>query len=228
MKNLLCIFTISACAFGTAMAADAQPTAAEASKGLQTAMTSLVDQAVATASDANTADAELSISLPGKLAKLESTLRSAGQGQLVDDFKAKLKSVAVQTLPLTSDAFKSATSEVKCDDPLTVLKTAPDGVTVYTKQHTRQPIVTQVLPMVTAKSKEAGVAASYQAMVAKAGPFAASMFGKQPPADLDQYVTEQTVDFVYGQMGKGESALRANPSLSKDALVKKFFSAVKK
>jgi hypothetical protein len=111
---------------------------------------------------------------------------------------------------------------------MTVLKAAPDGVTVYTKQRTRQPIVTQVLPMVTAKSKEAGVAASYQAMVAKAGPFAASMFGKQPPADLDQYVTEQTVDFVYGQMGKGEGALRANPSLSKDALVQKIFSAVKK
>jgi hypothetical protein len=28
-------------------------------------------------------------------------------------------------------------------------------------------------------------------------------------------------------MGKGEGALRANPSLSKDALVQKIFSAVK-
>jgi len=94
MKNLLCILTISACAISAAMAADAEPTAAEASKSLQTVMTSLVDQSVATASDAKTADAELSISLPGKLGKLESTLRAAGQGQLVDDFKAKLKSVA--------------------------------------------------------------------------------------------------------------------------------------
>jgi hypothetical protein len=228
MKKLLCLLTISACTVTLAVAADSQPTAAEASKGLQTVLTSLVGQSVATASDAKTADAELEISLPGKLGKLESTLRSAGQGQLVDDFKAKLKAVAIQTLPLTGDAFKSATSNVKFDDALTVLKAAPDGVTVYTKQQTRQPIVAQVLPVISEKSKEAGVAASYQAMVAKAGPFAASMFGKQPPAELDQYVTEQTVDFVYGQMGKGEGALRANPSLSKDALVRKLFSAVKK
>jgi len=228
MKNLLKIFTLSACAISVALAAGSQPTAEEASKGLQTALTSLVDQSVATASNAKTADAELAISLPGKLGKLESTLRAAGQGQLVDDFKAKLKSVAVQTLPLTKDAFKSSTSNVKIDDPLTVLKTGPDGLTNYTKEHTRPTVVTQVQPIIAAKSKEAGVAASYQAMVAKAGPFAASMFGKQPPAELDQYVTEQTVDFVYGQMGKGEGALRANPSIAKNALVKKIFAAVQK
>jgi len=228
MKNYLKIFALSACTISTVLAADSQPTAEEASKGLQTALSSLVGQSVATASEAKTADADLSISLPGKLGKLESTLRAAGQGQLVDDFKAKLKSVAVQTVPLTKDAFTSTTSDMKIDDPLTVLKTAPDGLTVYTKQHTRPPVVTKVLPLVAAKSKEAGVAASYQAMVAKAGPFAASMFGKQPPADLDQCVTEQTVDFVYAQMGKGEGALRANPSVSKNALVQKIFSAVKK
>ena len=65
-------------------------------------------------------------------------------------------------------------------------------------------------------------------MVAKAGPMASAMFGKEPPANLEQTVTEQTVDYVYTQMGKGEGALRANPALSKDALVKKIFSAVKK
>ena len=232
MKNLLQIFTLSACVLGTAIAADApaanQPTADEASKGLQAALGSLVDQSLATASDSKTADAQLTVGLPGKLDKLETTLRAAGQGQLVDDFKAKLKSVAVQSVPLTKDAFKSATSDVKIDDPLTVLKTAPDGLTSYTKTHTRPTFISKVQPLVASKSKEAGVAASYQAMVAKAGPFASAVFGKQPPAEVDQYVTEQTVDFVYGQMGKGEGALRANPSLSNNALVKKVFSAVQK
>jgi hypothetical protein len=45
---------------------------------------------------------------------------------------------------------------------------------------------------------------------------------------LEQSVAEQTVDFAYGQMGKGEGVLRANPSLSKDALVEKIFNSVKK
>jgi hypothetical protein len=232
MQNLLKIFALCSCAIGVAVAADApaagQPTAEEASKGLQTALTSLVDQSVTAASDAKTADSQLSISLPGKLTKLESTLRATGQGQLVDDFKAKLKSVAIQTLPLTKDAFKSSTSDVKFDDPLTVLKASPDGLTNYAKQHTRPPILAKVQPLIAAKSKEAGVVASYQAMVAKAGPMASAMFGKEPPANLEQSVTEQSVDFVYAQMSKGEGALRANPSLSKDALVKKIFSAVKK
>jgi hypothetical protein len=57
---------------------------------------------------------------------------------------------------------------------------------------------------------------------------ASAMFGKEPPANLEQTVTEQTVDYVYAQMGKGEGALRTNPNLSKDALVQKIFSAVKK
>ena len=227
MKSYLSLFAF--CFVITrAVAADATlPTAEEASKGLQTAATSLVGQAITSVSDAKTADS-LTISLPDKLNKLESTLRAAGQGQLVDDFKAKVKSVAVQTLPLTKEAFTSSTSGLKFDDALAVLKTGPDGLTNYTKQHSRPPVLAKVQPLIAAKSKEAGVTAAYQAMVAKAGPFASSMFGKEPPASLEQTVTEQTVDFVYGQMGKGEVALRANPSLSKDALVKKIFSAVKK
>lgn len=227
MKNLIRILTVCICTTGLAIAADT-PTTDEASKGLQTALGSLVGQAVTSASDTKATESQLNIALPDKLKKLESTLRASGQGQLVDDFKAKLKSVAVQTLPLTKDAFTSETSNVKIDDPMTVLKTGPDGLTNYTKQKTRPPIITKVQPLIAAKSKESGVAASYQAMVAKAGPMASAMFGKEPPANLEQTVTEQTVDYVYAQMGKGEGALRANPSLSKDALVTKIFSAVKK
>ena len=232
MKNFLKIFAICSCAIGLAVAADApaaaQPTAEEATKGLQAALSSLVDQSVSTASDAKTADSQLSITLPDKLNKLDAALRAAGQGQLMDDFKAKLKNVAVETLPLTKDAFTTSTSAVKFDDPLTVLKTGPDGLTNYTKQHTRASIVSKVQPLIADKNKQAGIASSYQAMVAKAGPFASAMFGKQPPANLDQAVTEQTVDYVYSQMGKNEGALRANPTVADNALVKKIFSAVKK
>lgn len=228
MKNILKLFAICSCALGVAMAADAQPTPEEASKGLQAALTTLVDQSVATASDAKAADAQLQISLPDKMAKLETLVRNAGHGQLVDDFKAKVKKVAVETLPLTKDVFTGSTSNLKIDDPMTVLKAGPDGLTNYTKQHTRPSVMGKVQPLITAKSKEVGVTTAYQAMVAKAGPFASSMFGKEPPANFEQSVTEQTVDFVYGQMGKGESALRANPSMANNALVKKCFAAVKK
>lgn len=209
------------------VAADAQPTADEASKGLKAALSSIVEQSAATVSDPKALES-FTIALPDKMKKLEATLRSAGQGQLVDDFKAKLKNAAVQALPLSKDAFTSETSSVKIDDPVAVLKAAPDGLTNYTKQKTRPPIVAKVQPLIATKCKENGVTAAYQAMVAKAGPFAASMFGKEPPANLEQNVTEQTVDFMYTQMGKGESALRANPNMSKDALVQKVFSMVKK
>lgn len=226
MKTYLSLLAFSVCAV-RAVAADAVPTADEASKGLQTALTSLVSQSVASASDPKVGES-LTIALPDKLNKLESTLRTAGQGQLVDDFKAKVKSVVTQTLPLTKDAFTSSTSSMKFDDALSVLKTGPDGLTSYTKQKTRSPIVGKVQPLIAAKSQEVGLAAAYQAMVAKAGPMASTMFGKTPPASLEQSLTEQTVDCVYSQMGKGEGVLRANPKLSKDALVQKIFSAVKK
>jgi hypothetical protein len=226
MKTYLSLFVLSFCA-SRMVAADAQPTADEASKGLKAALGSIVDQSVTTASDPKALEG-FTIALPDKMKKLESTLRAAGQGQLMDDFKAKLKTAAVQVLPLSKDAFKSETSNVKFDDPMTVLKASPDGLTNFTKQKTRPPVITKVQPLIVAKCKENGVTAAYQAMVAKAGPMASAMFGKEPPANLEQNVTEQTVDFVYGQMAKGEGALRANPAMSKDALVKKVFSMVKK
>jgi hypothetical protein len=226
MKTYLSLLAFSLCAVRV-IAADAMPTADEASKGLQTALSSLVGQAVTTASDPKAMES-VAIALPDKLNKLESTLRTAGQGHLVDDFKAKVKSVVTQTLPLTKDAFTGSTSSMKFDDALTVLKTGPDGLTSYTKQKTRSPIVGKVQPLIAAKSQEVGVVAAYQAMVAKAGPMASAMFGKTLPASFEQSLTEQTVDLVYAQVGKGEGALRANPKLSKDALVQKVFSAVKK
>ncbi|MFT3870080.1 MAG: DUF4197 domain-containing protein [Nibricoccus sp.] len=226
LKTYLSLLVLPICALSM-VAADAQPTAEEASKGLKAAMGSLVDQSLATVSDPKALEG-FAINLPDKLKKLESTLRTSGQGQLVDDFKAKLKNAAVQVLPLSKDAFKSETNAVTADDPMAVLKAAPDGVTNFTKQKTRPPILTKVQPLINAKFKENGVGAAYQAMVAKAGPMAAAMFGKEPPANLEQNVTEQTVDFVYGQMAKGEGALRANPAMSKDGLVKKVFSMVKK
>lgn len=226
LKTYLSLVVLPLCTL-CMVAADAQPTADEASKGLKAAMGSLVDQSLATVSDPKALEG-FAITLPDKMKKLESTLRTSGQGQLVDDFKAKLKSAAVQVLPLSKDAFKSETGAVTADDPMAVLKAAPDGVTNFTKQKTRPPIVSKVQPLINAKFKENGVGAAYQAMVAKAGPMASAMFGKEPPANLEQNVTEQTVDFVYGQMAKGEGALRANPAMAKDALVKKVFSMVKK
>lgn len=226
LNTYLSLLVLPICALSM-VAAGAQPTAEEASKGLKAAMGSLVDQSLATVSDPKALEG-FAINLPDKLKKLETTLRTSGQGQLVDDFKAKLKNAAVQVLPLSKDAFKSETSGVAVEDPMAVLKAAPDGVTNFTKQKTRPPIVAKVQPLINAKFKENGVGAAYQAMVAKAGPLASAMFGKEPPANLEQNVTEQTVDFVYGQMAKGEGALRANPAMSKDALVKKVFSMVKK
>lgn len=226
LKSYLSLLVMPICALGL-VAADAQPSADEASKGLQAALGSLVDQSIATASDPKALEGFV-VTLPDKMKKLETTLRSAGQGQLVDDFKAKVKNAATQVIPLSKDAFKGETSNVKFEDSLAVLKAAPDGLTSFTKQKTRPPVVTKVQPLLAAKFKENGVGAAYQAMVAKAGPMASAMFGKEPPANLEQSVTEQTVDYMYGQMAKGEGALRANPSMSKDALVKRVFSMVKK
>ena len=222
MKNLIRIFTLCACTIGAVAAADAPaPTQEEASKGIQAAVGTLVNQTLSTSTDEKTVESQLTINLPDKLKKLEAALQAAGQGQLMDDFKAKLKAIAVQTVPLTKDAFTSQTSDLKIDDPMTVLKTAPDGITNYTKQHTRSPIVAKVQPLVEAKMKSSGLSDSYKSMVAKAGPFASAMFGKEPPASVEQGVTEQTVDYVYTQMAKGEGTLRANPKVAKNALVEK-------
>lgn len=228
MKSYLVSIAL-VCSATVAVAADA-PSAETAEKGLQAALTSLVSQATSTANDGKTAASELSVPLPDKLAKLETILRNSGQGQLVDDFKAKLKEVALKSLPDSVKALTEATGKggVTIDDPLTVLKTGPDGLTNYVKQKTRPPIIEKVIPAVKTNSKVAGLAASYQAMVAKAGPMASTLFGKQLPSNIDQYVAEQTVDYSYTLMGKSEGALRANPSLAKNALVKKVFESVQK
>lgn len=227
MKTIIRILTLCACTIGAAVAADA-PTDEEVGKGLQTALGKLVGETVSTSTDEKTADAQMTVNLPDKLKKLESALSAVGESQLMNDFKAKIKDVAVKALPVTGDTLKAETSGLKVDDPMTVLKTGPDGLTTYAKKHTRAPVIAKVQPVVAQKIKDNGLADSYKNMVSKAGPFASSIFGKEMPASIEQTVTEQTVDYVYAGMSKGEAALRADPNLSKDKLVKKIFSYVKK
>ena len=163
------------------------------------------------------------VPLPDKMTKLESALKAANQSALVADFKQKLSQVAAESFPKASAAFKSTSQTTSYDGAGAALKAGPDGLTNYLKQQSRAKIVEQVLPLVTNSSKAAGLASAYQAMVAKAGPLA-SMFGKQPPVNLEQYVTDNVVDQVFGLMAKGEGVLRANPALAKNPAVQQALS----
>ena len=83
------------------------------------------------------------------------------------------------------------------------------------------------MPLVAQAIATNGLAAKAKDLAAKAGPMAA-MMGVPGTADLESYLYTQVLDTSFSYIAKGEAALRANPSLLRDATAAKVFALGKK
>jgi len=123
--------------------------------------------------------------------------------------------------------FKGAIGPLTIDDASMLLSGAPDGATKLMRKVSEANLRTKLMPAVSQAIAANGSAAKAKDLLAKAGPMAA-MMGVPSVADLENHVLNQLLETSFGYLAKQETALRANPSLLKDATAAKVFSAGKK
>lgn len=167
------------------------------------------------------------LSGPASMAKLQSALVRANQSGALDGFKSSLNQAASSVAPQTTAVLKEALKSLSLDDASGLAGGAPDAATRLLRKTAEPLLRTKLVPLVKQAVAANGSAAKAKELASKAGPMAA-MLGVPGAADLENYVLSQVIDTTFGYIGKQETALRANPSLLKDAAAAKIFSLGKK
>ena len=199
----------------------------EASGGLKEALTQGVGKAVSTlgAADGFFGNKEVKIPLPKSLKKIEKGMKLMGMGKQSDELVLKMNRAAEAAVPEAKALLVGSIRQMTLADAKTILTGPQDAATQYFKKTTSAQMIEKFLPIVQKATENVQLAASYN-KYAEMG----SKFGlvKKEDANIEQYVTNKTLDGVYFMIAKEEAAIRKDPLGQASSLLKKVFGSIGK
>ena len=190
-------------------------------------------------------DGNVRIPLPGVLEDVGKGLRAVGQGQYVDQFEQAVNRAAEQAVPRTLDIVKSTVQNMSLQDVRGILAGGNDAATRFLRERAGQQLHTAIKPIVAQATDSAGATAAYKNMMSQSGGaggllggigsnlggnlggslggLLGSSAGSPSSLDLDEYVTNKTLDGLFFKLAAEEKAIRENPLARSTDLLKQVF-----
>lgn len=162
----------------------------------------------------------IKILMPVRMQKVTETLNMLGFQKEVDAFVLSMNRAAEHAAPKAAPYFFQAVKEMTFENVRTILKGGDTAATEYFREKSYSKLFEAFKPEVSASMNEAGVPRSYKAMMEK---YQSLPFMKAESLDLDQYVTEKSLDGIFTMVGQAEKEIRTNPAAQVTPLLKKVF-----
>lgn len=196
----------------------------EASGGLKEALIQGANKAVSqlSATDGFFGNKEVKIPLPDSLKKAEKTMRMFGMGKQADELVLKMNRAAEAAVPEAKVLLVDAVKKMSVADAKAILSGGDDAATQYFKKTTSAPMAQKFLPIVKQATESVQLAQQYNKFAEMGTKYGVV---KKEQANLEQYVTQKTLDGVYLMMAKEEAAIRKDPVGQASKLLKKVFGA---
>jgi len=176
-------------------------------------------------------DQAVSIPMPDKLQQVEKLLRSVGQDKMADEFVTSMNRAAEQAVPKVTDVFVDSISKMSLSDAQAVL-TGPDtAATDYFKKNTSTQLNQLIKPYVSDAMNKAQVTQYYKAMLSQVERYDTLGLTKNyigSPSDIDDYVTDKTMEGLFTKIAEQEKLIRENPAARSTELLKEVFGSVMK
>jgi len=199
----------------------------EASGGLKEALIQGASKAVSTlgATDGFLGNKEVKIPLPSNLKKVEKAMRMFGMGKQADELVLKMNRAAEAAVPEAKALLIDSVKKMSVDDAKAILSGGQDSGTQYFKKTTSASMSEKFLPIVKQATENVQLAQQYNKF-AQMG----SKYGlvNKDQANLEEYVTQKTLDGVYLMIAKEEAAIRQDPVGQASGLLKKVFGSLGK
>ncbi len=163
------------------------------------------------------------IPLPSSLKKAEKAMRLFGMGKQADDLALSMNRAAEAAVPEAKTLLAGAVKDMSLEDAKGILTGGNTAATDFFRKKTETKLTERFAPIVKATTDKVGLAQQYNKFAG-----AASRFGMvdKNQANIEQYVTQQSLDRLYKVIGEQERAIRANPLAAGSDLLKKVFGAV--
>lgn len=172
------------------------------------------------------------IPLPGALKQADKLARSMGQGKKVDAFELSMNRAAEKAVPQVADIFGNAIRHMTLSDARGILTGGDHAATDFFRRVAGKELAARIEPIVAEATNSVGVTRKYEALTsgetgggALGGALGVLGGGKSGhnKLDLNQYVTEKTLDGLFYTIGNEEKSIRTNPAARTTDLLKEVF-----
>jgi hypothetical protein len=165
---------------------------------------------------------KIRIPLPGIVQKSESVLRAAGMGKQVEAFELSMNRAAEKASEKAAGALGEALQSMTVSDAEKILNGGDDAATQYFKSKTWNPLSEEFKPIVNEAMAQVGVTQTYQELSRQ---MQTLPFGSSAAVDLDQYVTDRTLEGLFFMIGEEEKKIRQDPSARATELLQTVFGS---
>jgi len=205
-----------------AVGGDSSISTDEMIQGLKEALTIGTQNAVATVSKANGYynNPDIIIPLPEEIEKAGKYLRLAGYGPKIDEFEQSMNRAAEQAAPEAKQIFLGAVKDMRIQDAQKILDGPDNAATSYFKDKTYTRLQEIFKPIVTDTMGQVGVTRQFQDINNK---LSSIPFADKASVDLDQYVTDKSLDGLFFMLAEEEKKIRHDPASRVTDILKKVF-----
>lgn len=164
----------------------------------------------------------IKILLPEKFQTVEKGLRLAGYGAQVDEVVLSMNRAAEAAAPEAKRIFWDAITSMTFDDAQQILNGHDSAATDFFKNRTSASLYKTFRPVVDHTLNTVGTVEKYNAMTGKVRQLP---FIKSPLLDLNDYVTNKSLDGLFLILAEEEKRIRENPAARVTDLLKDVFGS---
>lgn len=203
---------------GGSGAADEKTSAA----GIKEALAIGTEKAVTSLSrkDGYFANQAVKILMPSSIQKVADVASKLGFERQVDEFVLSMNRAAEAAAPLASRYFGDAIRDMSLDDARAIVTGGKTSATDYFRSKTRDKLYAAFKPIVAKKVGEVGATRAYTDLI---GRYDKVPFVSSQSVDLDDYVTNKSLDGLFHMVGEEEKSIRSNPVARTTDLLKMVF-----
>jgi enolase len=158
--------------------------------------------------------------MPAKIQKVADVLGKVGYQKQVDEFVLSMNRAAEKAAPQAKSIFVGAIKEMSFEDAKKILNGGDTAATEFFKGKTSGKLSEAFKPIISSSMDEVGATRNYKEMMGK---YTSLPFTKAESLDLDQYVTNKSLDGLFFMVGQEEKKIRTNPAARVTDLLKTVF-----
>ena len=160
------------------------------------------------------------ILMPSAIQKVADVARMAGYQRQVDEFVLSMNRAAEAAVPIAASYFGDAIRGMSLDYARAIVTGGDTAATDFFRRTTHDKLFAAFKPVVSKKVDEVGTTRAYKEMMGRYE--SVPLMGKQS-LDLDDYVTNKTLDGLFYMVGQEEKNIRSNPAARTTDLLKQVF-----
>ena len=165
-------------------------------------------------------NAAVKILMPSGIQKVADVARMAGYQKQVDEFVLSMNRAAEAAAPLAARYFGDAIRDMTLEDVRGILMGGDTAATDFFRRKTNDKLYAAFRPIVSQKVDQVGATRAYKDMM---GRYENVPMMRSQSLDLDDYVTNKSLDGLFHMVGQEEKKIRTNPAARTTDLLKSVF-----